>query len=45
MSLSAISAYRLAHRSMRLLVIDVVFDPLDGGEERVCYMPTYDRTK
>ena len=45
MSLSAINAYRLAHRSMQLLVIDVVFDPLDGREERVCYIPTCDRTK
>ena len=46
MSLPAKSAYRLARRHKQQLVIDVVFDPLNGREkERVCYMPTCDRTK
>ena len=32
-------------RHEQQLVIDVVFDALDGREERVCYMPTCDCTK
>jgi len=40
------SAYRLVHRHKEQLVLDMVFDPIDGSEkERVCYMPTRDRTK
>ena len=40
------SAYRLVHRHKEQLVLDMVFDPIDGSEkERVCYMSSRDRTK
>ena len=40
------SAYRLVHRHKEQLVLDMVFDPIDGSEkERVCYLPTRDPTK
>lgn len=46
MSLPAKSAYRLVHRHKEQLMVDMVFDPLDGCEkERICYMPTCDRTR
>ena len=46
MTLPAKSAYRLLHRHKNQLVVDTVFDPLEGSErERVCYIPACDPTR
>ena len=40
------SAYRLVHRQKEQLMVDMVFDPLNGCEkERICYMPTCNHTR